>query len=664
MNSEGSAGFDTGDGGSSGRRGVPSLPNGDGKTAVEFERELQDWAERLGCPVVDDGSLESRLHDEPGLADAMLGREPLHPAALPAEAEFPVAAARLAEAIDQAISVSQAPFAAATARGLDLAGTIDLLVELQQRLNALQTAHGLLLEQARRAGFREEASFIDDKRMARIGDRSKRQELVDRAVIADIAMALHDSHDDVGKRMAQGQSLVARAPQTLTASVSGKVAWRNAAFLADQVADLAPSVAARVDAAAAQSASTAAPAVFRRRVRKIVEDVHPTPMAVRHANAACKRNVRTDLAADGMGYLTLFAPVTAINAIWDRLSRTAKRVRYGTSQSQPSTADKTAAVDGASVAADRREVLDGRTLDQLRADAAIALLLDDGTLDLAAATYANLGAASGRLSSGRTATASVETPSEGGSESGSQCGDPDDDDDSDDDCDLRVCGPHESALLAVDSPFSLAKIARSIRPKVFVTIPVLTLLDAVDEPALLDGTIPIDPDTARELAGLATSFTRILTDRYHGQVLGVDAKNYRPPADLQQWVRLRDGTCRFPGCTRRSVEADIDHNAEWSGGGATTANNLNALCRRHHTLKTVGAFTATVENVGQDREPGGAMPVTANAPILWTSPSGRQATTTAEPVPTTIHRPGSRLPHGPTPETEEPEFGDLDDPPF
>jgi len=205
------------------------------------------------------------------------------------------------------------------------------------------------------------------------------------------------------------------------------------------------------------------------------------------------------------------------------------------------------------------------------------------------------------------------------------------------------------------SPFSLARLARSIRPRVFVTVPVLSLTDTVHAPALLDGTIPIDAETARELVGLATSFTRVLTDPFSGAVLGVDAKSYRPPAALRHWVQLRDATCRFPGCTRRAVETDVDHNTEWSKGGATNPTNLGALCRRHHTLKTIGAFTT----VGTP--PGNVRDLSSETPITWISPTGRRATTTAEPVPTTLHPPGSRLPRGPRPEAnfESPDGGDL-----
>ncbi|MBD3945816.1 HNH endonuclease signature motif containing protein [Nocardioides ganghwensis] len=96
----------------------------------------------------------------------------------------------------------------------------------------------------------------------------------------------------------------------------------------------------------------------------------------------------------------------------------------------------------------------------------------------------------------------------------------------------------------------------------------------------------------------------------------VDAHD--PPARMAAAVRLRDETCVFPGCTRPSDRADLDHIIEYvpiaEGGppGQTHPNNLAPLCRRHHRAKTFGAFT-------YHRRPDGA--------YEWTLPSGRRITT-------------------------------------
>lgn len=126
---------------------------------------------------------------------------------------------------------------------------------------------------------------------------------------------------------------------------------------------------------------------------------------------------------------------------------------------------------------------------------------------------------------------------------------------------------------------------RAVRPDVVVTVPVLSLLGRSDEPAVLEGFGPIDPETARQLCANAPSFTRVLTHPETGAVLSVGRDRYRIPADLRRAVRVRDVTCRFPGCTRRACRCDVDHSTAWEDGGATALCNLACLCRKHHRLK-------------------------------------------------------------------------------
>jgi hypothetical protein len=67
---------------------------------------------------------------------------------------------------------------------------------------------------------------------------------------------------------------------------------------------------------------------------------------------------------------------------------------------------------------------------------------------------------------------------------------------------------------------------------------------------------------------------------------GCDAEpQYRPSTALAEFVRLRDLTCRFPGCDRPALFADIDHTVPYPGG-PTHAGGLKCYCRKHHLLKT------------------------------------------------------------------------------
>lgn len=123
------------------------------------------------------------------------------------------------------------------------------------------------------------------------------------------------------------------------------------------------------------------------------------------------------------------------------------------------------------------------------------------------------------------------------------------------------------------------------RVAVALTVPVMTLLGKSDEPAILEGVGPIDLETARQLCVAAPSLTRLLTHPVTGVVLDMDRTQYRPTQALKRWLALRDVTCTFPGCGRRSIQCDVDHVTAWVDGGVTNADNLAHLCRKHHTVK-------------------------------------------------------------------------------
>ena len=103
----------------------------------------------------------------------------------------------------------------------------------------------------------------------------------------------------------------------------------------------------------------------------------------------------------------------------------------------------------------------------------------------------------------------------------------------------------------------------SVGVSVAMTVPVLSLLGLDEAPATLDGYGPIDAETARALVAHAPSFSRILTHPISGAVLDVDRTTYRVPADLKRWLGVRDGSCTFPGCGRRTRACDLDHTVAW-----------------------------------------------------------------------------------------------------
>jgi hypothetical protein len=146
-----------------------------------------------------------------------------------------------------------------------------------------------------------------------------------------------------------------------------------------------------------------------------------------------------------------------------------------------------------------------------------------------------------------------------------------------------------------------------IRGSVMITVPVLTAMGTSDAPGFLEGYGPIPADAAREIAGGAPSWNRLLTHPETGAVLSVGQDQYTVPAAMRRELRLRDGTCRFPGCNRPAARSDLDHTQAWEDGGHTALDNLAHLCAPHHRLKHQTLWAVR-------QEPGGV--------LVWTSPAG------------------------------------------
>lgn len=127
------------------------------------------------------------------------------------------------------------------------------------------------------------------------------------------------------------------------------------------------------------------------------------------------------------------------------------------------------------------------------------------------------------------------------------------------------------------------------------------------EVAELDGYGPITPDVARALAYAGGTWQRLVTDPLSGALLDVGRHRYRPPAAIEDFVRLRDGSCVRAGCSSPARVCETDHVVPWSHGGVTSVATLACLCKREHIVKTSGAFQLHHEGAGS---------------FIWTTPTG------------------------------------------
>ncbi|EZP27592.1 HNH endonuclease signature motif containing protein [Microbacterium oleivorans] len=146
----------------------------------------------------------------------------------------------------------------------------------------------------------------------------------------------------------------------------------------------------------------------------------------------------------------------------------------------------------------------------------------------------------------------------------------------------------------------------AIRARVQVLVPAATLTGADDGPCDLAGRSPIDPATARLLAGSTHMWERLFHDPTTGVTVSTDS--YRVPSGMRRFLQARDQHCRFPGCRVAAIRCEVDHTQDHALGGATKLSNLAHLCQRHHSMKQFTAWRV--------RQLKGGV-------LEWTSPLGR-----------------------------------------
>lgn len=405
------------------------------------------------------------------------------------------------------------------------------------------------------------------------GTEHEKREWGARGMLAELAVALRLPETTLARRLARLTRLEALTRLRAAHERGAVSAWHLDVVLdvfrgVDDRAVLARAdefLAARAERMTAPQLRAAARGWRARNVPRTDEQ--------RRLNLASRR-VDISPADDDMCWLTALIPAPQALAIDARLDAIA------------------AAVDGT----------DDRSGAELRADALVDLLLVPGAI--ATATESNREADDRSASPTRPARADGGTAWAFGAVGDVAAGGD------------RSAGAALAGNAAADVPVDESAMPPScglpawlagVRADVVLTVPVLSLLGHSDDPAELDGFGPIDIETATLLAADAPSFVRVLTHPETGAVLSVGRDRYRIPEDLRRAVRIRDVTCRFPGCRRPARRCDVDHVTAWADGGATANCNLECLCEKHHRLKHEMGWTPTLE-------PDGA--------VRWRSPLG------------------------------------------
>ncbi|WP_396642677.1 DUF222 domain-containing protein [Microbacterium sp.] len=433
-------------------------------------------------------------------------------------------------------------------------GLVEGIVALRKQAAQVHAAEVRLL-----AG----AGELAGSRSVALRSDSREREMHLRSIAAELALAVRASDRTVQRQINDAVVLADDFTPVLEALEEGRIFVGHARVIVDAgtpIQDADVRLAFATEAVA--RAENLSPSRLRPAVEALAERLQPRTVTERHRDARADRAVAVTDRPDGMGELTYVGPATLVHGIYDRLTQQARAVRNASTAAQPGASFGPAAVatsagvgtgaatDGAGAGASGQttsdcapeSVADPRTIDQLRADIFADMLL--------------------------------------------------------------TSAPQDDPTTA-DPSLGFGGLG-AIRAIVHVTVPALSLAGLSDEPAELVGRAPIDIDTARQLAGLATGWDRVLSDPITGGILAVD--RYTPNADLKRFLQARDEHCRFPGCRQPVHRCDIDHGHDWALGGTTCAHNLHHLCRRHHTLKHATPWH--VRNLG-----GGI--------LEWTSPTGK-----------------------------------------
>lgn len=402
--------------------------------------------------------------------------------------------------------------------------------------------------------------------------------------VSEVSTACALSEGTAARWLNDAGDLAASQWEVLEAVEGGEISEAHARVILDQARSLPAGQAETFATMALQRTRTRhgrrrTPAEFRSCLRRLRERLHPESLTTRKEAAQRERGVWFMAEPDGMCTLTARLSAETGLAIYNGLDHHARQA--STHATEPGTLTGTAA--------EQRAEPDHNTLAELRADAFTYRFLGETAL---------FGGSGELLSGDEEPPGGTDGPGTGAFRA-----------------EIVVTIPLRHVLNGGIAPDDGTESARTPGPVQDET--------AEHETAELEGYGPIDAATARRLAALAPTWQRLFTDSTTGQALGVGRTAYRPPKALRRYLNSRDKTCRFPGCTRPAAACEPDHTIEWQNGGTTDPANLAMLCRKHHALKSIGAWSYTQ--------------TTPTGDLQWQSPLGRNYVTEPAGFGTSFH---------------------------
>ena len=375
--------------------------------------------------------------------------------------------------------------------------------------------------------------------------RVREHDMILRSIAAELGGVMRVADRTVQRRISEVRVIVEDFPGALAAWETGAITRGHVLVIVETGSVVPPELRTEFETAAIARCERDTPNRVRAELEILAQRMHPRSFTERHTEAAAGRCVRVLPGRDGMSDLVATLPTAIVEGVHDRLTQMARAII----DSRGERADGFTVADGARTdGVGSAEVDGGDRHDVIGTDTR-------STDQVRADVLADL------LLAGTPAL---------------------------DDTRDTTAGP-----------------LGTIRARVQIVIPALALTGA-DEACDLVGRSPIDPATARLLAGLTPTWERLVTDPITGTVLAVDS--YRVPSAMRRYLQARDQHCRFPGCRTAAIRCEVDHNHDAALGGATDTSNLAHLCQRHHSMKQFTAWRV--------RQLKGGV-------LEWTSPLGR-----------------------------------------
>ncbi|MCO7203950.1 HNH endonuclease [Microbacterium sp. CnD16-F] len=386
---------------------------------------------------------------------------------------------------------------------------------------------------------------------AQIAQRNGRVQVHDmalRSIAAEVGGVMRVTDRTVQRRIGEARTMTEGFPATVEAWEQGRIVRGHAIAIVETGMSLPAEMWADFEQVAITRCERDTPSRVRGELEILAHRMHPRSFAERHEEAAATRCVRIVPGRDGMSDVIATVPTVIAEGIHDRLTQQARAI-IDTRDERAAARRGIGVAFGAAVTQ--------RDSDSEDEDAGAIVATDNRSADqVRADVFADL------LLAGTPAL---------------------------DDTRDTTAGP-----------------LGAIRARVQVLVPASTLTGEDNGPCDLTGRSPIDPATARILAGDTGMWERLFHDPTTGVTVSTDS--YRVPSGMRRFLQARDQHCRFPGCRVAAIRCEVDHTHDYALGGRTELSNLAHLCQRHHSMKQFTAWRV--------RQLKGGV-------LEWTSPLGR-----------------------------------------